>query len=79
MILTKLVWQQEQRVMGESINVDSLVWVEHTMMNGKFWAGKMAQQVKALANKHDDLSLTPECLWWKERADSESCVFAHIH
>lgn len=33
------------------------------------WASKMAQQLKVLAIKIDDLSSIPELILWKERTD----------
>lgn len=70
---------QIEGVMGEMVGVDFPVWVESTMRHGKLRAIRMGQQVKVLANKPDDLGLTPEPPWWKERTAPESCVCAHIH
>lgn len=65
MILTKLGIQHVATGTGShggSNSVDFTVWIEPTLMNRKFWAGKRVQQVKMLATKPEDPSLTPECL-----------------
>lgn len=44
----------------------------------KSQSGNVAQQVKILAAKPDDLSSWVST-WWKERTDSHSYVYIHTH